>query len=79
MDLILITSPCGEFEMLFINDDLRLIDSDIDSNTLLSVLEDFTPLLVNKIEIKKLTWKAVNKYGNEFPKVLSNFQDTDFD
>jgi hypothetical protein len=78
MEITLISTPDGEWEMLFFDDELEIDGHSIWSTHLLRLLNQYLPETITKIEIKELTWDALEKYDYEFPKFLSVFNEEDF-
>lgn len=78
MKLTLISTPDGEWEMLFIDNELHMNGHSIYTGHLLYELKKLLPIEIKEIEVKELTWEALEKYDYQFPHKLSSFDDEDF-
>jgi hypothetical protein len=78
LEITLVSTADGEWEMLFFDNELEHDGHSIYSTDLLRLMNQYLPETITKIEIKELTWEAMEKYDCEFPKFLSVFDEEDF-
>ncbi|MGG3890248.1 hypothetical protein [Metabacillus fastidiosus] len=78
MEVTFVTTPDGEWEMLFINGELEKDGHSIYTPHLLGSLKEHLPATITKIEVKELTWDALNRYDYEFPIHLVDYNEEDF-
>lgn len=73
---ILISTPDGNWEMLYINGKSVYSDDNLYAGTLLRMLKDHLP--ISNIEVKELSWECCNGLDWEFPNDFSEYSESDF-
>lgn len=75
-ELILISTPDGNMEIVYVNNIKKYESEHISSNLWVNIINEFSSLEATE---KELTWDASSRYYNVgFPNHFSTFEESDF-
>lgn len=75
--ITMVTAFEGNWEIIYVNDELTIQYQSIQSYTMLHELKNYLPIV--EIKLKDLTNEASERYYGDFPRRLTQYNESDFE